>query len=105
MSVLLFLPPALHTPAWLALMLMAGLLGWALFSGAGRAVRHTRTALGPARRLLTLSAVSCRCGVAGLIGQVIDRINAGAIGAAASVCALLGLALAVANREMLRRQR
>ena len=55
---------------------------------------------------LNLSAVSVGAAVAALIGgQVIDRVNAGGIGAAASVCALLGLALAVANRGMLRRQR
>lgn len=106
MSVLPLLPPPLHTPVWLALMFLAGMLGWALFAGqvALFAILAPRSV--PLAVSLNLSAVSVGAAVAALIGgQVIDRVNAGGIGAAASVCALLGLALAVANRGMLRRQR
>jgi DHA1 family inner membrane transport protein len=102
MSVLPLLPPPLHAPLWIVLMFLAGLLGWALFAGQVALFAILAPKAVPLAVSLNLSAVSVGAAIAALIGGlVIDAFNAGAIGVAASVCALLGLGLAFANRTTL----
>ena len=105
-SVLPLLPAPFHSPAWLALMFLAGLLGWALFSGQVALFAILAPTSVPLAVSLNLSAVSVGAAIAALIGGlVIDLFGAGAIGVTAAACALLGLGLAFAYRETLSGQR
>ena len=105
-SVLPLLPAPFHSPVWLALMFLAGLLGWALFSGQVALFAILAPTSVPLAVSLNLSAVSVGAAIAALIGGlVIDLFGAGAIGVTAAACALLGLGLAFAYRETLSGQR
>jgi predicted MFS family arabinose efflux permease len=105
-SVLPLLPPPLHSPVWMVLMFLAGLLGWALFSGQVALFAILAPSSVPLAVSLNLSAVSVGAAIAALIGGwVIDHYGAGAIGVTAAACALMGLGLAFANRGTLSGQR
>lgn len=101
-----YLPPQLVAPAWLIVLGILGIVGWALFGAllnilAGLAPQNVPLVIS-----LNLTAGSLGGAVAAFLGGIaVERLGAASIGLTGAAFTLVALALTLLNREILRSAR